>query len=158
MKDFGATAIACTPSYLLHIAETLEADDDIKNIMEVNLLPTNQYTSWAPFYAVINNCNQVIKYAPDVLNEDPDFTEGDWNVVHGEMLAVRALCHFYLVRTFRDVPLMTEARVDDSQDLYQTQAICTPQRIWCFLQVIILLIIALTIRIWVVLQKMQCVQ
>ena len=97
-------------------------NDDIKNIMEVNLLPTNQYTSWAPFYAVINNCNQVIKYAPDVLNEDPDFTEGDWNVVHGEMLAVRALCHFYLVRTFRDVPLMTEARVDDSQDLYQTQA------------------------------------
>ena len=32
MKDFGATAIACTPSYLLHIAETLEAEDDIKNI------------------------------------------------------------------------------------------------------------------------------
>ena len=32
MKDFGATAIACTPSYLLHIAETLEAEDDINNI------------------------------------------------------------------------------------------------------------------------------
>lgn len=24
MRDFGVTAIACTPSYLLHIAETLE--------------------------------------------------------------------------------------------------------------------------------------
>ncbi len=32
MKDFGVTAIACTPSYLLHIAETLEADGDIENI------------------------------------------------------------------------------------------------------------------------------
>ena len=32
MKDFGVTAIACTPSYLLHIAETLEADGDISNI------------------------------------------------------------------------------------------------------------------------------
>ena len=32
MKDFGVTAIACTPSYLLHIAETLEADGDIPNI------------------------------------------------------------------------------------------------------------------------------
>lgn len=32
MKDFGATAIACTPSYLLHIAETLEAQGDIPNI------------------------------------------------------------------------------------------------------------------------------
>ncbi len=33
MKDFGVTAIACTPSYLLHIAETLEAEglmDDIQ--------------------------------------------------------------------------------------------------------------------------------
>ncbi len=32
MKDFGVTAIACTPSYLLHIAETLEADGDIDKI------------------------------------------------------------------------------------------------------------------------------
>ena len=32
MKDFGVTAIACTPSYLLHIAETLEEAGDIPNI------------------------------------------------------------------------------------------------------------------------------
>ncbi len=32
MKDFGATAIACTPSYLLHIAEILEEQGDIPNI------------------------------------------------------------------------------------------------------------------------------
>lgn len=32
MKDFGATAIACTPSYLLHIAETLEETGDISKI------------------------------------------------------------------------------------------------------------------------------
>jgi len=32
MKDFGATAIACTPSYLLHIAETLEEMGEIDNI------------------------------------------------------------------------------------------------------------------------------
>lgn len=32
MKDFGVSAIACTPSYLLHIAETLEEDGDIENI------------------------------------------------------------------------------------------------------------------------------
>ena len=32
MKDFGATAIACTPSYLLHIAETLEAEGSIDQI------------------------------------------------------------------------------------------------------------------------------
>lgn len=32
MIDFGATAIACTPSYLLHIAELLEAEDKIKDL------------------------------------------------------------------------------------------------------------------------------
>ena len=32
MKDFGVSAIACTPSYLLHIAETLEEDGDIGKI------------------------------------------------------------------------------------------------------------------------------
>jgi len=32
MKDFGVTAIACTPSYLLHIAETLEEDGSINDI------------------------------------------------------------------------------------------------------------------------------
>ncbi len=32
MQDFGATAIACTPSYLLHIAETLEEAGKIGNI------------------------------------------------------------------------------------------------------------------------------
>ncbi|MCL2254721.1 MAG: phenylacetate--CoA ligase [Lachnospiraceae bacterium] len=32
MEDLGATAIACTPSYLLHIAETLEAEGRIADI------------------------------------------------------------------------------------------------------------------------------
>jgi phenylacetate-CoA ligase len=32
MKDFGATALACTPSYLLHIAETLEAEGMLDQI------------------------------------------------------------------------------------------------------------------------------
>ena len=32
MVDFGATAIACTPSYLLHLAEVLESENLIKDI------------------------------------------------------------------------------------------------------------------------------
>lgn len=32
MVDFGVTAIACTPSYLLHIAETLEENGDLDKI------------------------------------------------------------------------------------------------------------------------------
>lgn len=95
---------------------------DVKNIMEANLLPQNGYCDWSHFYSIINNCNIVMKFAPQVLDEDPDFTQGDLDVTIGEMLAIRALCHFYLVRAFRDIPLLKEAMVDDSQDLYQEQA------------------------------------
>ena len=95
---------------------------NVKNIMEANLLAENGYNDWSHFYSIINNCNIVLKFAPEVMNEDPDFTQGDLNVTRGEMLAIRALCHFYLVRTFRDIPLLKEAMVDDSQNLYQAQA------------------------------------
>ena len=32
MKDFGATAIACTPSYLLHISEVLKENGEVDNL------------------------------------------------------------------------------------------------------------------------------
>lgn len=105
-----------------NVIEGNNTGTDIKNILEANLLPTNEYASWAPFYKVINNCNIVMKYAPGVCDEDPSFMQGDLDVVIGQMKALRALCHFYLVRTFRDVPLLVEAIIDDSQNLYQTQA------------------------------------
>lgn len=97
-------------------------NNDIKHIVEANLLPNNSYATWDVFYKIINNCNIVLEYAPEVQDEDPDFTSGDLDVVSGEMYALRALCHFYLVRTFRRVPLMMEAMVDNSQNLYQAQS------------------------------------
>lgn len=96
-------------------------NNDVKNIMEANILPSNGYVTWANFYEVINNCNIVLEYAPDVMNVDPDFTQGDLDVVRGQMYAIRALCHFYLVRAFKDIPLLTIAMVNDSQNLYQDQ-------------------------------------
>lgn len=104
-----------------NVIEGNNAPTDIRHILDANLLPSNGYTSWSDFYKVINNCNIVLKYAPGVLNEDPDFSQGDLDALCGQMYAIRALCHFYLVRTFRDIPLLTEAMVDNSQNLYQAQ-------------------------------------
>lgn len=104
-----------------NVVEGNNLGGDIKNIMEANLLPQNGYNDWSIFYKIINNCNIVLKYAPQVLDEDPDFTEGDLDVIRGEMLAIRALCHFYLVRAFRDIPLLDYAVIDDDQNLYQPQ-------------------------------------
>ena len=96
-------------------------NNDIINIIDANLLPSNSYASWAPFYEVINNCNIVLECADRVLVEDPDFTLGDYETICGEMYAIRALCHFYLVRTFRDIPLILEAKMNSTQELYQGQ-------------------------------------
>ena len=90
-------------------------DNTLDNINAVILLPTNRYNSWSNFYNVINNCNVVLNHAPQVMAEDPEFTEGDFQVVRAQMLALRSLCYFYLVRAFRDVPYTTQAYEDDSQ-------------------------------------------
>ena len=91
------------------------ADNTLENITAVNLLPTNRYNSWGSFYKVINNCNIVLNHAADVLEEDPEFTKGDYEVVRAQMLALRSLCYFYLVRAFRDVPYTTHSYEVDSE-------------------------------------------
>ena len=90
-------------------------DNTLDNISAVNLLPTNKYNSWSAFYKVINSCNIVLNHATDVMAEDPEFTEGDYQVIRAQMLALRSLCYFYLVRSFRDIPYVTRSYEDDSQ-------------------------------------------
>lgn len=77
--------------------------------------PENEFTKWSIFYEAINYANLVIEYAPLVVERDPDFTKGDLDVVVGEMYAMRALCHFYLVRTFRDIPMAMVPAINDSE-------------------------------------------
>lgn len=79
--------------------------DDMKDIMNANLLETNSLYSWAAFYKTINFCNKVLQYGPKVVERDKSFTEEDWKPVEAEMKALRALNYFYLVRTFREIPL-----------------------------------------------------
>lgn len=82
-----------------------ESWDDMKDIMNANLLETNSIYDWSSFYKDINFCNKVLQYGPKVVERDASFTEEDWKPVEAEMKALRALNMFYLVRTFRDVPL-----------------------------------------------------
>lgn len=89
--------------------------NDLKYINTVNLLSTNSFCNWGAFYTVINNCNIVLKHAPDVTKLDPEYTEGDYQSDKAQMLALRSLCYFYLVRAFRDVPYSAESYESDNQ-------------------------------------------
>lgn len=86
-------------------------------ILSENILSTNTYTNWSSFYAVIDRCNLVIQKAPEVAAKDPNYLPSDLQATIAEMSALRALCYFYLVRTFKDVPYYTEAITNDEQEL-----------------------------------------
>ena len=81
-----------------------ESWDDMKDLMNANLLETNSLFNWSAFYKTINFCSKVLQYGPLVVERDKSFTSEDWKPVEAEMKALRALNYFYLVRTFREIP------------------------------------------------------
>lgn len=93
----------------------------LNQIQEVNIETTNTFSDWSSLYTVINYCNIVMEKAGNVMNIDPSYTESDYLSDRSQMLALRALCYFYLVRTFRDVPYTTTAYMTESQDRVMVQ-------------------------------------
>ncbi|MDR1122298.1 MAG: RagB/SusD family nutrient uptake outer membrane protein [Dysgonamonadaceae bacterium] len=98
------------------------AKDPERQIDLVNILATNENCEWKIFYTIINYCNTILKYAPEVRDRDPNFTFADLQAKESEVLAIRAFCYFYLVRTFRDIPWIEEATVSDEQRLEVPQS------------------------------------
>ncbi len=82
-----------------------------------NLQTDNRHNSWASMYSVINTCNLIISKSAEVMDIDPNYLEGDHKNVVAQMKALRGLCYFYLIRAFRDVPLVLEPYKESSQQL-----------------------------------------
>lgn len=89
---------------------------DMYRILIGDLNSQNSYTNWGSFYSIINYCNTLLYYAPGVVSLDENFTPQELNFLQGEARTLRALAYFYLVRTFRDIPLVIDPSVDDTQD------------------------------------------
>lgn len=88
-----------------------------KSVSMSSILETNSLTSWSSVYNVIDLANYVIYYAPGVCGQDADYTTSEMLANVAEARTVRALCYFYLIRTFKEVPYITEPTLDDEQDL-----------------------------------------
>ena len=95
----------------------VQQDGNLEKILKENIDAKNSYTNWESFYAVINRCNTLIKYAPGVAAIDPAYTESELQANIAEVVALRSLCYFYLIRAFRDVPFTREAYIDDDQTM-----------------------------------------
>jgi starch-binding outer membrane protein, SusD/RagB family len=89
---------------------------DMYRILKGEITSTNTYSKWGSFYTIINYCNTILDNLQTVRDLDDNFTEADMQRAKAEALTIRALCYFYLVRTFKDVPWIEESSVDDTQD------------------------------------------
>ncbi|MDP3643888.1 MAG: RagB/SusD family nutrient uptake outer membrane protein [Bacteroidota bacterium] len=89
-----------------------------RNLMESNIYPDNGLCNWNNFYKVINYCNDVLKNAPIVQKKDNTFTEFHLKGLMSEAIWLRSLNYFYLVRLFKDVPLVLEPSESDNVDFY----------------------------------------
>lgn len=95
---------------------------DASKIIKGDITDQNGLLSWAGLYKVINGANQILKFAPDVVSLDPSFTSAELKQIKSEALFLRSLSYFYLVRTFKEVPLSTEPYVSDEQDYYPAKS------------------------------------
>lgn len=93
------------------------SNTSIDNIQNAVLEPSNSMFDWSGFYTGINLCNLVIEKGEEMTipnkEVDPSFTRGDYRAIRSEMMALRSLYYFYLVRAYRDVPYISHSvRID----------------------------------------------
>lgn len=87
-----------------------------------NILSSNSIVKWDGFYKVINICNNVIVKAPPVREIDANFTEEKLHNNMAEAYTIRAINYFYLIRSFGDVPYVTEPSESEQRDYLVRQA------------------------------------
>lgn len=87
-------------------------------IGESNISPTNPVVNWKSYYAAINLANTLMYYDKQVFEKDKTFTKEMMDAVDAEALFIRSLAYFYLVRLWKDVPLVLEPSISDTTNLY----------------------------------------
>lgn len=96
-----------------NVVANTSANVNIQHISQENIELTNPYLQWQSFYQIINRCNTVIKYAPIVAEEDPNYSISEVRANIAEATFLRSLAYFYLLRTFSDVPYTTRPSDND---------------------------------------------
>jgi hypothetical protein len=102
--------------------EIFRAPEYQTQIIFGNIEPDNQLCEWAQFYEVINLCNFVLEYAPEVRNVDNTFTEFQMKSYQAEAIFLRSLTYFNLVRIFKDVPLVLQPTDSDGINFFPSKS------------------------------------
>lgn len=94
------------------------ASGNAVNMMRNFIVPTNSLVNWNSFYATINYCNLVLDFADGAQERDLSFTEEELNRLKSEVLTIRSLAYFVLVRNFKEVPLVLKGTSSTEVDFY----------------------------------------
>jgi hypothetical protein len=84
-----------------------------ENVDNLNVAPGDVTTKFTQFYKIINGANQAIKYIPGIKEKDPGFTSDQ--ELMGEAYFIRGFAYFWLVRTFKEAPIVLDASETDGQ-------------------------------------------
>ena len=103
------------------VAANSTAREDYRNIIQANIDTTWTYYDWSTIYNTIGYCNKVLSHGDEVLENDKQFTASEWRQMRAEMVTLRALNYFYLVRAFKSVPFTTKIVNSDTDVEYFPQ-------------------------------------
>lgn len=87
-------------------------------IASSDISPSNSAISWGSYYKTINLANTLMFYDNEVQKKDKTFTQEMKDGVDAEALYLRSLSYFYLVRIWKDVPLVLEPSISDTTNLF----------------------------------------
>lgn len=95
--------------------------DKYRSMITADIDTTWSDYDWSGFYSTIGYCNKVLTHGQAVLDRDKQFTESEWRQMKAEMVTMRAMSYFYLVRAFRYIPYTTKIITTDSEVEYFPQ-------------------------------------
>ncbi|MEN8156102.1 MAG: RagB/SusD family nutrient uptake outer membrane protein [Bacteroidota bacterium] len=91
---------------------------DYSKIAGSDISPSNPVINWNEYYKAINLANTMMHYDDEVSELDGTFTEELQNTFESEARFIRSMAYFYLVRIWKDVPLVREATLSDTSDIF----------------------------------------
>lgn len=84
------------------------------NLQTFRVKEDNSICNWGPFYEIINVANSVLANADKACERDDTYDVNVMNSHKSEAYFLRALSYFYLVRNWRDVPLILDPYETDA--------------------------------------------
>lgn len=87
---------------------TQNADADLRDLNEHNVKADNSYADPRPFYALINDCNDILKNF-DIMLRDKKFNESEYQQRYSDVGALRCWLYLQLGIHWGNVPYVTDA-------------------------------------------------